>query len=55
MSGTLGTAPTDFDLGSNAFAGVNLVTANVKMQQRANGVLKVEVLKNGQVVQYQDY
>ncbi len=54
VSGTLGTDPTDYDLGSKGLAGVNVVTANVKKQQRANGVLKVEVLKNGQVVQSQE-
>ena len=54
VSGTLGAAPTDYDLGGKGIAGVNVVTANVKKQQGKNGVLKVEVLKNGQIVQSQE-
>jgi hypothetical protein len=54
VSGTLGAAPTDYDLGGKGIAGVNVVSANVKKQPGKNGVLKVEVLKNGQVVQSQE-
>ena len=54
VSGTLGAAPTDYDLGGKGIAGVNVVSANVKKQPGKNGVLKVEVLKNGQIVQSQE-
>ena len=49
FSGTLGTAPTDYELGGEGFAGLNAVTANVH-KQGTSGTLKVEVLKDGQVV-----
>jgi hypothetical protein len=50
FSGTLGTTPTDYKLGGAGVAGLNLVTANVQ-KQGTSGTLKVEILKNGQVVQ----
>src|SRR5215203_3361017 len=50
FSGTLGTTPTDYKLGGAGVAGLNLVTANVQ-RQGTYGTLKVEILKNGQVVQ----
>ncbi len=50
FSGTLGTTPTDYDLGGEGIAGLNVVTANVQ-KQGTTGTLKVEILKNGQVVQ----
>lgn len=51
LSGTLGRTPTDYELGGKGVAGVNVVTANVQKRGGANGTLKVEILKNGQVVQ----
>jgi hypothetical protein len=50
LSGTLGRTPTDYELGGKGIAGLNVVTANVQ-KQGTNGTLKVEILKNGQVVQ----
>ncbi len=50
FSGTLGSTPTDYNLGGEALAGVNVVTANVQ-KQGTYGTLKVEILENGQVVQ----
>ena len=50
FSGTLGTTPTEYNLGGEGIAGVNVVTANVQAQE-TSGTLKVEILKNGQVVQ----
>jgi hypothetical protein len=50
VSGTLGTTPTDYKLGGGGVAGLSLVTANVQ-KQGMYGTLKVEILKNGQVVQ----
>jgi hypothetical protein len=50
ISGTLGVNPTDYDLGGEGVAGFNVVTANV-YKEETNGTLKVEILKNGQVVQ----
>ena len=50
FSGTLGTTPTDYELGGEGIAGLNVVTANVQ-KQGMGGTLKVEILKNGQVVQ----
>jgi hypothetical protein len=50
FSGTLGTTPTDYKLGGAGVAGLNLVTANVQ-KHGTYGTLKVEILKNGQVVQ----
>jgi hypothetical protein len=50
ISGTLGVNPTDYDLGGEGVAGFNVVTANVH-KEVASGTLKVEILKNGQVVQ----
>ncbi len=50
LSGTLGTTPTDYELGGKGVAGLNVLTANVR-KQGTNGTLKVEILKNGQLVQ----
>jgi hypothetical protein len=50
ISGTLGVNPTDYDLGGEGVAGFNVVTANV-YKEGTSGTLKVEILKNGQVVQ----
>ena len=50
FSGTLGSTPTDYELGGEGIAGFNVVTVNVQ-QQGTSGTLKVEILKNGQVVQ----
>ena len=50
FSGTLGAAPTDYELGGEGIAGFNVVTANVQAQE-TSGTLKVEILKNGRVVQ----
>jgi hypothetical protein len=50
FSGTLGATPTDYELGGEGIAGLNVVTANVQ-KQGMGGTLKVEILKNGQVVQ----
>jgi hypothetical protein len=50
FSGTLGTTPTDYELGGAGVAGLNLVTANVQ-KHGTYGTLKVEILTNGQVVQ----
>jgi hypothetical protein len=50
ISGTLGTTPTDYELGGEGVAGLNVVTVNVQ-KQGTGGTLKVEILENGQVVQ----
>ena len=50
LSGTLGATPTDYELGDEGVAGVNVVTANVQ-KKGMGGTLKVEILDNGQVVQ----
>lgn len=50
FSGTLGTTPTDYELGGEGVTGLNVVTANVQ-KQGMGGTLRVEILKNGQVVQ----
>ena len=50
FSGTLGTAPTDYELGGEGVAGLNVVTANVR-KQGTGGTLKVEILEDGRVVQ----
>jgi hypothetical protein len=50
FSGTLGTTPTDYKLGGAGVGGLNLVTANVQ-KQVTYGTLKVEILRDGQVVQ----
>src|ERR671920_2657495 len=50
ISGTLGAAPTDYKLGGEGVAGVSVVTVNVQ-KQGTYGTLKVELLKDGQVVQ----
>ncbi len=50
FSSTLGTTPTDYELGDEGVAGMNVVTANVQ-KQGTGGTLKVEILDNGQVVQ----
>ena len=50
FSGTLGATPTEYELGGEGVAGLNLVTVNVQKQE-VGGTLKVEILKNGQVVQ----
>ena len=49
FSGTLGAAPTDYGLGGEGVAGLNVVTVNVQ-KQGMGGTLKVEILKDGQVV-----
>jgi hypothetical protein len=50
ISGALGAAPTDYKVGGEGVAGMNVVTANVQKQE-TYGTLKVEILKDGQVVQ----
>src|SRR5215208_4873032 len=50
ISGTLGAASTDYKLGGADVAGMSVVTANVQ-KQGTSGSLKVEILKDGQVVQ----
>jgi hypothetical protein len=50
ISGTLGAAPTDYKLGGAGVAGMNVVTVNLQKQE-TYGTLKVEILKDGQVVQ----
>jgi hypothetical protein len=50
FSGTLGPAPTDYKLGGEGVGSFNLVTVNVQ-KLGMGGTLKVEILKNGQVVQ----
>ena len=50
ISGTIGAAPTDYKLGGEGVAGMSVVTANVQ-KQGTYGSLKVEILKDGQVVQ----
>ncbi len=50
FSGTLGSTPTDYELGGEGIAGVNVVSANVQKQE-TYGTLKVEILENGRVVQ----
>jgi hypothetical protein len=50
FSGTLGTTPTDYELGDEGIAGLNVVTANVQ-KQGVSGTLKLKILKNGRVVQ----
>ena len=50
ISGTLGAAPTDYKLGGADVAGMSVLTANVQ-KQGTYGTLKVETLKNGQVIQ----
>ena len=49
-SGTLGAAPTDYKLGGEGVAGMSVVTVNLQ-KQGTYGTLKVEILKDGQVVQ----
>ena len=50
ISGTLGTTPTDYKLGGEGVAGMSVVTVNVQ-KQGTYGSLKVEILKDGQIVQ----
>ncbi len=50
ISGTLGSTPTDYELGGEAIGGVNVISVNVQ-KQGTYGTLKVEALKNGQVIQ----
>jgi hypothetical protein len=50
ISGTLGTTPTDYNLGGQDVAGMSVLTANVQ-KQGTYGTLKVEILKDGQVIQ----
>jgi hypothetical protein len=50
ISGTLGADPTDYDLGGQDVAGMSVLTADVQ-KQGTYGTLKVEILKDGQVVQ----
>ena len=53
ISGTLGTAPTDYKLGGEGVAGMSVVSVNVQ-KQGTYGTLKVEILKDGQVVQSEE-
>ena len=50
ISGTLTTTPTEYKLGGQEVAGMSVLTANVQ-KQGTYGALKVEILKDGQVVQ----
>jgi hypothetical protein len=50
ISGTLGSTPTDYELGGEAIAGVNVISVNVQ-KQGTYGTLKVEALKNCQLIQ----
>ena len=50
ISGTLGTAPTEYKLGGEGVAGMSVLTVNVE-KQGTYGTLKVEILKDGQVIQ----
>src|SRR5215208_4414065 len=50
ISGTLGTDPTDYKLGGQDVAGMSVLTADVQ-KEGTYGTLKVEILKDGQVVQ----
>jgi len=50
ISGTLGAASTDYKLGREGVAGMSVVTVNVQKEE-TYGTLKVEILKDGQVVQ----
>jgi hypothetical protein len=50
ISGTIGTTPTDYGLGGEGVAGLNVVTVNVQ-KQGMGGTLRVEILKNGRGVQ----
>ena len=50
ISGTLGAAPTEYKLGGEGVAGMSVVTVNVQ-KQGTYGTLKVEILKDGQIVQ----
>ncbi len=50
ISGTLRAAPTDYKLGGAGVAGMNVITVNLQ-KQGTYGTLKVEILKDGQVVQ----
>jgi hypothetical protein len=50
FSGTLGTTSTNYNLGGEGVAGLNVITVHVQ-KQGMGGTLKVEILKNGQVVQ----
>jgi hypothetical protein len=50
IGGTLGADPTDYKLGGEDVAGMSVLTANVQ-KQGTYGALKVEILKDGQVVQ----
>jgi hypothetical protein len=50
ISGTLETTPTEYKLGGADVAGMNVLTANVQ-KQGTYSTLKVEILKDGEVVQ----
>src|SRR5215203_113058 len=50
ISGTLTTTPTEYKLGGRDVAGMSVLTANVQ-KQGTYGALKVEILKEGQVIQ----
>ena len=50
ISATLGTTPTEYKLGGTDVAGMSVVTVNVQ-KQGTYGTLKVEILKDGQIVQ----
>lgn len=50
FNGTVGATPLDFKIPNTSVNGVNVVTVNVQSQGTA-GPIKVEILKNGQVIQ----
>jgi hypothetical protein len=50
ISGALGADPTDYNLGGQDVGGMSVLTANVQ-KQGTYGTLKVEILKDGQIVQ----
>src|SRR5215208_2879561 len=50
INGTLGVASTEYKLGGEGVAGMSVVSVNVQ-KQGTYGILKVEILKDGQVVQ----
>ena len=50
ISGTLGAVSTDYKLGGEGIAGMSVVTVNLQKHE-TYGTLKVEILKDGQVVQ----
>src|SRR5215210_3376264 len=44
FSGTLGSTPTDYNLGDEGLAGVNVISANVQ-KEGTYGTLRVEILE----------